>query len=534
MNDNHAWAEVWLEGAWRPVDPGKHGLSHTGNAGRAPFVLALAYGNATGGGETVYRRLPGATLLNVTPDYAQTFEAEVAVKDEQKRPAANATVFAAVYNYGALRPVARIQTDEAGRGSIELGAGTYLLSSRRGNPTAFSSLSWLPELGEPEVAATRWLRDDAVLSGEFLFGIPGGEYAAAPEALGRNETMREKESRRSAERERRFAGFETLVRTFAREHGFNASLADELATARGNAPELMRALRRADESRIGPYVRNMAEKDRPVASAAEVLGSLELSAEARGRAVEMGVEYDEETFWSHVARDRLLYEPFSLWRADLQKQAAGLFDGGFGPGVRGVAESVASLVGAPSYVFGPNLRPQDVLALDAAPRSVDRCVLGAALLRSAGIPAECLDQWGFINYFDGSSWSPLFCDAPEKLGKANATAESRAFYGEPASVVVRFHRDGKNVSESVRYFRDFGLSRFNETGYFSLMEKTVGTQYLAEEDAVLLRLPEGRVYLMAGARGQDAVLVRVIAIEAGPGEVVGPVDVALDNAPASD
>lgn len=530
VNDNHAWAEVWLDGKWRAVDPGKHGVSHTGNAGRAPFVLAMAYGNVTSEEETVYRRVPGATLLNVTPAYAETFEAEVAVQDAGGRPVANASVFAAVYNYGSLRPVARIQTDEQGRGSARLGAGTFLLSARRGESAAFEFVTWLPEQSRPEEPVELRLSEDAVLAGEFFLPVPGGEHATEVESLGRNASLRREEDRNEAARKARFEGFERLVETCGPAAG-NATLIKTLESARGNAPELLRVLNLSEQG--GPaYFHQMRAKDRVVVTAREALDSLELSRQARRGAAAMGVEYGDQMFWSLVARDRLLYEPFSLWRPGVEPVARKLFADGLQAGLRGASEFIAGLPAGEAYLLGPNLRPQDVLALDAAPREADRCVAGAALLRAAGVPAICQDEWGFVDFFDGENRAPMFWSDPDLLGRTNATARAKAYFGEPAGVLVRFFRDGENVSESMDYFRDFSLSHFTEDGRFRILEKAVHVERLEEENGLLVRIPEGRVWLMVGVRYPDGVRVQVHPVDAEAGMVSGPLEIRLDRTAA--
>lgn len=527
VDDNHAWAEVWLDGVWTPVDPGRHGLSHTGNAARAPFVVALVYGSVNRTDEAVYRRLPGATLLNVTPAYAPVFEARVQVADHSGRPAPNATVFAGVYNYGSFRPVARIRTDSQGHGRALLGAGTFLLSCRRGSDTAFDFISWLPNSTETKTSSWLTLSNATRSNGTFVLSVPGSERAENVKPLGRSQELRLEENRLEQDRKERFEGFQRLNKAYAQRVGFNATMVDALDSARGNAPEMLRALQSDQRVDAGAYYLDMDEKDRVAASSRDVLESLAFSRAGRDYAAGLGLVYDNATYQAFVARDRLLYEPFSLWRSVLAKPAREMFASGLQQGVNRTAWRIASLSQGPPFLFGPSLRPQGLLALGSVFKKSDRCVLGAALLRAAGIPADCQNEWGFINYYDGNAWRPMFWDAPDQLGRSNATAGSRAFFGAPAGVMVRFFRGGENVSERMRYFRDFSLSRFNSVGYFESLEKTVDVQFLPDKQAVLLRVPEGRYWLMAGTRKDGSVRVGVYPVEAKNGRTTGPVDVYL-------
>lgn len=527
VDDNHAWAEVWSDGAWIPVDPGRHGLSHTGNAARAPFVLALAYGSVNRTDEAVYRRLPGITLLNVTPAYAPVFEARVQVVDQAGRPVPNATVFAGVYNYGSFKPVARILTDDQGHGRAVLGAGTFLLSCRRGNDAAFDFISWLPNSVETKTSSWLTFSNATRLSGTFVLSVPDSGQAESVEPLGRSQEIRLEENRLEQVRKERFEGFRRLNKAYAEQAGVNATMVEALDSARGNAPEMLRTLQAAPAGDVAAYYLDMDEKDRVAASSRNVLESLALSRAARANASGLGVVYDNATYQAFVAKDRLLYEPFSLWRSALAKPAREMFASGLRQGLNRTARRIAGLGQGPPFIFGPNPRPQDLLALGSAFKKSDRCMLGAALLRAAGIPADCRDAWGFINYYDGKTWLPMFWDAPDLLGRTNATARSRAFFGAPAGVLVRFFRGGENVSEQMRYFRDFSLSRFNNAGYFQALEKTIDAQYLPDERALLLSVPEGPYWLMAGTRKDGGVRVGIYPVEAKNGLTAGPVDVYL-------
>lgn len=127
---NHAWTEVWTPEGWKYL--GSCEFCDSLNCAwfsepvkRAAIVLAVAPGRVEG--DSVYRRGADFSLVNVTEHYRKTGVLKVKLT-QGKEPASGKEVFVYVFNWGALRPVARFVTDERGEASLEMGLGDYFIS----------------------------------------------------------------------------------------------------------------------------------------------------------------------------------------------------------------------------------------------------------------------------------------------------------------------------------------------------------------------------------------------------------------------
>jgi hypothetical protein len=133
-DNNHAWVEVLgSDGRWHfaggcePAE--KLDQAWFGDTVKqAPLICSMCFGlpAADAPGLLRYETAPGArwAQFNSTPEYRQTGRVEVSV------PGATAGdfLYVYVYNYGALRGLAKLTLDEQGRAGVNLGAGLYALS----------------------------------------------------------------------------------------------------------------------------------------------------------------------------------------------------------------------------------------------------------------------------------------------------------------------------------------------------------------------------------------------------------------------
>jgi len=134
-DSNHAWVEVWCDGKWfylGACEPAEtlNTAWFTGAAKRAPIVLAKIFGRIEKleEGEEVYRRIERSTLVNTTRWYSETAKVKVRVTDGGN-PVPNKDVFFSVFNFGGLRPFARLTTDENGEASLTVGIGEFIASA---------------------------------------------------------------------------------------------------------------------------------------------------------------------------------------------------------------------------------------------------------------------------------------------------------------------------------------------------------------------------------------------------------------------
>ncbi|MFA7331720.1 MAG: transglutaminase-like domain-containing protein [Candidatus Delongbacteria bacterium] len=133
-DDNHAWVEVWTDGAWsffgacEPA-PELGQAWFTGPARRAMLVVSQAYGAMERTGEPILRREGRSTSVNSTAVYGPVKTLRLQVTDAKGRPQPGQRVIFHLYNYGGWMPALVQTTDEQGRLELVCGRGSWLVSA---------------------------------------------------------------------------------------------------------------------------------------------------------------------------------------------------------------------------------------------------------------------------------------------------------------------------------------------------------------------------------------------------------------------
>jgi hypothetical protein len=129
-DNNHAWTEVWVDGDWHytgacePRDALDDAWFNDSVKGAA-LVCSSVFGPPAPG-EDVYREEERFSIVNSIGHYLEPGTL-VATVTERGRPALGVPVTVAVWNFGALRSIARRETDDSGEIRIRLGDGDYFV-----------------------------------------------------------------------------------------------------------------------------------------------------------------------------------------------------------------------------------------------------------------------------------------------------------------------------------------------------------------------------------------------------------------------
>ena len=138
MDDNHAWVEVWTEGAWSWLGacepaPALGQAWFTDPAQRAMLVVSQAYGAvAPGGVEPVLKKEGRSTAVNSTAVYGPVKTLGLSVTDARGRPLARRRVVFQLFNYGGWMPALAQETDARGRLELACGRGSWLVTAGDG------------------------------------------------------------------------------------------------------------------------------------------------------------------------------------------------------------------------------------------------------------------------------------------------------------------------------------------------------------------------------------------------------------------
>jgi hypothetical protein len=171
QDNNHAWTEVWTPEGWKytgACEPRDH-LNEawfSDPVKRAALVLASKQGPPLPG-EKVYRRGDRHSIINVTAAYTNTAILNLKLT-QAGQPLPGREVMVSLFNFGSLRPVARVTTDSLGHASVDLGKGDYTVSFASDKPQAVIvehrppiSSSVALDITQPQAPpANFWLRCD--------------------------------------------------------------------------------------------------------------------------------------------------------------------------------------------------------------------------------------------------------------------------------------------------------------------------------------------------------------------------------------
>jgi hypothetical protein len=123
-DNNHAWTELWADGKWHfsgscEPKPSLNDAWFNTAATRAAVIMSSAFG-VPGGDEILYRKSEHYAMINSTPHYIEN-PARLVVETERE----STDVFLAVFNFGALRPIMRLNTGDSTSVEFVMGRGTY-------------------------------------------------------------------------------------------------------------------------------------------------------------------------------------------------------------------------------------------------------------------------------------------------------------------------------------------------------------------------------------------------------------------------
>jgi hypothetical protein len=144
-DDNHAWAEVWINGEWFYMgacepEPVLDRGWFTEPARRAMLIHTKSFGAFTGK-ENALKISRNYTEVNNLSKYAVTKRIVVKVLNPENLPVEDAIVEYQLYNYAEFYPLAMVPTDENGFSRFETGLGDLLIWARKGEAFQFIKVS---------------------------------------------------------------------------------------------------------------------------------------------------------------------------------------------------------------------------------------------------------------------------------------------------------------------------------------------------------------------------------------------------------
>ncbi|HQQ68237.1 MAG TPA: transglutaminase domain-containing protein, partial [Candidatus Cloacimonadota bacterium] len=145
IDNNHAWAEVYLNGEWAytgDMDAAYHPNQTWFSGLIDKTVLILADGSMPTPQDEILAEGDYDVLINSTRNYAKerTREIKVSVTDESGQAVDNAIVSVLVFNWGSLRTLSSLFTDNEGNLKFSAGRGAFYLSAYKDGKQALAQV----------------------------------------------------------------------------------------------------------------------------------------------------------------------------------------------------------------------------------------------------------------------------------------------------------------------------------------------------------------------------------------------------------
>lgn len=488
-DNNHAWCEAYADGRWWFLGGCEPELEldrgwFAGPASRAGLVVSTAYGDVVDSKEPVYRRATGVTFINSTPVYGDTCEVSILAD-----AAISSEVYVHVFNFGSLRPMARV----AAGNTIVLGRGDFILTAQtKDGPVAALARTWDDKAATPDVLPKAQVKLTPDGWKQYVLGMPspsaGDEpgpvdvhhwlrYPNAPRkgkgragataqkqlTLEQKQTLVKASTERQkardqwrAERSRLTPEDEKLIDALPGDYPERAR--KQLARCGANTPEIMTVLRGFSGTFLSASTRVLAVD---VLELGDEKDCFEWRSPALdyyiSRSLSRGNCLDEAVWRAHRMNSRVRLEPC------LSGTAASPFGFGYFGAPEGLPKAInreiAGRVVRKERSFFGNPATGLETSLCGQANAEDAAVATVTAFRGWGFGARLApgNQWAEV--YVENQWLPVYPFEPENFGKVKP--EAAALYAAPGRLQVSFMRDGGEYPDA-QAWRDFMLCRVDK------------------------------------------------------------------------
>ena len=475
-DDNHAWVEVWIDGAWYfmgACEPAaKLNIAwFNSSVARAMLVHTKVFGRLEADTqEEVIAQGKTYTEVNSIQYYTDTRSLTVNVQDAAGRPVPDATVQYTIYNYAEFFPAVTKQTNQKGQCTpLSIGKGDMLVWAFKDGASAYTLSK-----GREDETLTLTLRPAAELPAVDTFSIvppqqgPGKMPAVSKEEEQENERRwKEEDAKRKAYEETFLSPNEALDQATGlfTDRQAAASAADALTQARGNHADILDFLSsvpREERSQALRFLRSLSAKDLTDAPAHLLK---ELFAQVPREALEGLADFSELTAQDslqmiYVVCPRIAAEQLTPYRNALRA----LVPQGDIP--RYQADPTLILSWMKTHLrMVDDQNPRGMIIAPAAVARYGLCdskesaaVFFVAMARSLNIPARINPVTGAVEY-------TLSGNAPHSWVQVDFAAQSAQ--AEPMGL-LNLTYDGAGPKEP-KYYSHFSIARITSQGKLSTL-----------------------------------------------------------------
>lgn len=502
-DDNHAWAEVYLNGEWHffgacePEEVLDKGW-FTAAAGRALLIHSRTFSDFGPAGQEAALGREGSVFdHNLTKSYTRTAPLRVEVKDAQGNPAAGAKVTLEILNMAEYFPAAELIADAEGAVETEAGCGDLRIRARRDGFVA-ECTACVPEESPVELQLCSRADDPAVLTDAWESRELRTPEEFCPvrvrETAEQVQTglRRQEESKRI--REKRFA--DALDGFAARADEKDGGLLSMLRTAGENGEEILKFLGRDENPLRRRMLDALSVKDYKDLKADVLEDHLDCS---RG-------DLPEDIFLKYVLSPRIWKEELTPWRSEIRGVLTAEQKEEFRRDPERIWNYVAERVDYAEEEEYATIFATPVGCLKMGRgSSIARAILFAAICRSLDLPARVEGAQLQPQYY----WNGVFV-TPKGAAHGDGSA------AEEAAVLTLTAGE----EEDWKYGQTWSIGRLSEEGYRTLYLE--GAQFDAD-GTLSLALEPGAYRLLACRRlpsGDQHVAERRFRLAAGEEKAV--------------
>ncbi len=484
-DDNHAWVEVWVDGAWHYMgacepEPELDVAWFTAPAKRTMMVHTNVFGEYTGP-EEKNLQTPLYSTINLLANYAQTRKVNVKVVDEQGNPVMGATIKFKLYNYAELYPLAKTLSKADGTTSITSGMGDLVIWANKGDTYGYEKAS--PDTDVVTVTLNR---------------KPGKAYEETYEVVPpKEQPIKELSPDKVVQNAVRLAHEDSIrnayMNTFPKEN-YAAQVATELGMdkenvwrylelSQGNWKDIL-AFMQAEKVNLDlfPFLASLLEKDLRDTPADYLQNHID-----NGYNNDIKVNAPKELIAANMLSPRIALELIRPWRSFFQKEFSSI-------GAQAAHQKVQSIIdfvkqniqirNEENY-YNCYITPQGVYELKVADAR-SRNVLFVALCRSMGIAARVEQATAKPQYFENGQWVDV---AFEATTIEENTPKGNLILNNPSSNIVK-----------PGYYTHFTIARFSDGDFVSL---DFENNPVLNSFPCKLSLDTGYYRLMTGSRAND-------------------------------
>ncbi len=488
-NSNHAWVEAWIDGKWYFLGGGEPTELNNAwfalSSKRAAIIKGISYGEVEEGKELIYKREKDFTIINVTPNYTETVELFIQVK-ENNIPSESVSVSICVYNYSSLPPVGLKKTDENGVVKFVVGKTDLFIYAYKD-----SLRDWY--LWRPSQR-----RIDTV--------VLNLSYKEFPDTTFWIYTRRIEVKRKKTKYKPNMDSLKLLQRLHLREIEIvdsalipmlcekDKKLVEILYNAKEKAKAYLNYYKTLPDSLkelFIDYLSSLHPKD------IVTLDTLELYEEllAVYNSIKLAKkDIPDSVFKDYLLSDRILFEQIGKWRKIIQSNFTSFRKKRIEKTVESVLSWVRENIRKEENrgYFGPMMNPADVYTAEKA-TEIERYILVVGILRSLGIPARIKWSYDAIEYWN-NGWKEVKFE--KKITKEKT---------KKAWIALKFvDNAGNDITSKQRYYYDYSITRFEK--YPERLEPPIDTS----KGYLVVTLDDKPVYVVTGWRnGYGDTYVRI-------------------------